>query len=39
MMCQPSPSTVIALNLSEENNREHERLDALIDLARFDKVF
>jgi hypothetical protein len=39
MMCQPSPSTVIALNLSEENNRVHERVDALINLARFDEVF
>jgi hypothetical protein len=32
MMYQPSPSTVIALNLSEENNRVDERADALINL-------
>jgi hypothetical protein len=39
MLYQPSSSTVIALNLSEENNRVHERVDALINLARFDEVF
>jgi hypothetical protein len=39
MMCQPSPSIVIALNLSEENNRVHERVDALSNLAPFDEVF
>jgi hypothetical protein len=39
MIYQRSSLTVIALNLSEENNRVHECVDALIYLARFDKVF
>jgi hypothetical protein len=39
MMYQPSPSTIIALNLSKENNRVHERVDALINLAYFYEVF
>jgi hypothetical protein len=32
-------SIVIALNLSEENKRVHELVDALTTLAHFDKVF
>jgi hypothetical protein len=32
-------SIVIALNLSEENKRVHERVDALTSLAHFDEVF
>jgi hypothetical protein len=30
---------VIALNLSEENKRVHERVNALTSLAHFDEVF
>jgi hypothetical protein len=30
---------VIALNLSEENQRVHERVNALTNLACFDEVF
>ena len=31
--------SVIALNLSEENKRVHERVDALTNLSQFNEVF